>query len=244
MNDKYDEFLERVKKDWHSIECAGWSYANNVDIVMAAVEQNGLALRYAGPKVKDTLSVVLTAVKNKGLALQYASENMRSNRLVVLMAVRQDGRAIKYASDWLKADTSIIMEAVKNDGTAIEVLDENCCAEHRHNKQLILLAIKTNPNAIGYADFKLKYDYEFMKKAYLTNPEIVNAFTLRSRERTFLKRDVFNRMVEEGVVPFYELVNTDEYELIKQAESEQTVPKNDEDNARHRQMRKDARQTQ
>ena len=59
------------------------------------VNQNGLALRFVKPEWK-TLELVLAAVKKNGLALQYAPDHMKNDMDVVLAAVNQTDHALKY----------------------------------------------------------------------------------------------------------------------------------------------------
>lgn len=82
------------------------------DVVLAAVERDGLALNYAQSSMKDTQDVVLPAVTH-GLALQYASDSKKSNKNVVLAAVKQDGLALQYASASMKDNQDVVLAAVK-----------------------------------------------------------------------------------------------------------------------------------
>lgn len=43
------------------------------EVVLAAVQQDGMALRYADSEMKKDKEVVLTAVRQDGMALRYAA---------------------------------------------------------------------------------------------------------------------------------------------------------------------------
>ncbi|OLP84339.1 WD repeat-containing protein 3-like [Symbiodinium microadriaticum] len=57
----------------------------------AAVEADGLSLKYLPDDQKADEEIVSKAVKQNGLALQFAAERLRSDRQVVLRAVSQNG---------------------------------------------------------------------------------------------------------------------------------------------------------
>jgi Domain of unknown function (DUF4116) len=60
------------------------------------------------------VQVVLAAVKQNGYALQYATGKLKNDKDVVLAAVRQNGEALDYASDELKRDSDVINAASGN----------------------------------------------------------------------------------------------------------------------------------
>ena len=67
------------------------------EVVLAAVQQDGLALQFASEDLRADREVVLAAVQQHGLALQYASAELRADREVVLAAVQQNGEALRLA---------------------------------------------------------------------------------------------------------------------------------------------------
>ena len=70
-------------------------------VVLAAVRQNGYALRFCSIAALGH-NVVLAAVGQKGNALAFAPEASRDDVAVVLAAVRQDGCSLRHASELLK----------------------------------------------------------------------------------------------------------------------------------------------
>ena len=71
--------------------------------MLAAVRQNGDAMRYTGSeRLLDDRDVVMAAVQQNGLALGWASERLRDDPAVVRAAVRQNGDAVRYASERLR----------------------------------------------------------------------------------------------------------------------------------------------
>jgi hypothetical protein len=72
--------------------------------VLAAVQNDGSALRWASDDLAEDREVVLAAVQNDGGALRWASDDLKEDREVVLAAVKNNGGALKCASDELRAD--------------------------------------------------------------------------------------------------------------------------------------------
>ena len=55
----------------------------------------------------EKLLLRVKAVQNNGLALKYASEELQNDSIIVMQAIYQNSYALKYASQYLKNDTNI-----------------------------------------------------------------------------------------------------------------------------------------
>ena len=72
-------------------------FQNDRDVVLAAVQQNGFALKYASEELKKDREIVLAAVRQNGYALEYASEHLKADRMIVLVAIKNNNMdALKY----------------------------------------------------------------------------------------------------------------------------------------------------
>lgn len=125
----------------------------NVEIVLQAVTENGMALEYADSNLQGNYEIVATAlnrsfenprisgwslrfelqndrdiveatVQQHGLMLQYASPELRKDRQVVHLAVQQDGLALYFADPILKDDPDIVCDAIKQNPGAINFASE------------------------------------------------------------------------------------------------------------------------
>ncbi len=105
--------------------------------VLAAVRQNGRALRYVDDRLKDDRDIVQVALKNDGMALQYASDGLRADKKIVLLAVGKDSMALQYASDRLRADKEVVLLAVGKDGMALQYASDGL----RADKKVVLAAL-------------------------------------------------------------------------------------------------------
>merc|ERR1712012_1188973 len=96
---------------------------NDRDAVLAAVTQDGDALRFASEDLKNDREVVLAAATSRGRALELASEDLKNDRDVVLAAVSQLGDALLYASEDLKNDRDFVLAAIIHRGQTEDYQD-------------------------------------------------------------------------------------------------------------------------
>eukprot|EP01049_Picozoa_sp_SAG25_P005687 SAG25_NODE_396_length_8539_cov_5.889336_3_plen_1378_part_01 len=96
----HEEGLHRSTLTWQHEEGLHPHLAPAADreLVLAAVAQDGGALRYASAELQADREFMLTAVAQNGYALEYASAELRADREVVLAAVAQNGEALQYAT--------------------------------------------------------------------------------------------------------------------------------------------------
>ena len=78
---------------------------------MAVVQQDANALQFASAEMRADMEVVLAAVQQNGTTLEYrdASEEIRGDKEVVLAAVQQFGFALKYASAEMRVDKEVVL---------------------------------------------------------------------------------------------------------------------------------------
>ena len=129
-----DLALLAVRQDGMVLEHL-WSWGQDDDVALAAVQQNGWALQFANPSPEVILAAVqqngmalrilldrndkranefaLAAVSSCGVVLQYLDAEMRRSEQIVRAAIKQSrGRALEWASRALKGDKAVVLEAV------------------------------------------------------------------------------------------------------------------------------------
>ena len=111
---------------------------NNKKLVLEAVSQNGLALKYARGLERDK-QVALAAVRQNGMALQFVRY---ADKKVVLEAIEQNGMALEFAPENLRADKEIVRLAVNKNSDALAFAS----AQLQIDGDLLLLA---NPGWIS-----------------------------------------------------------------------------------------------
>ena len=124
-----DETAEGVLKGLKTCDCEALTQ-NRRAIVLAAVEQDGQALRYADKEMSEDREIVLCACRQHGWALAYAPLAFRADREIVLAAVRSYGCTLRLFEDeeahstHLGKDREIVLEAVRQDRFALDYADK------------------------------------------------------------------------------------------------------------------------
>ncbi len=216
--------ISTLKKNFHNFNdkkifikvarCFGYavfdidgSLKKDRDIVLAAVKENGLALRYANKCLKKDREIVLTAVQQDGWALEYADESFKKNREIVLTAVQQDSRAFHCANETLKKDREIVLAAVKQDGWLLKYSDESL----KKDREIVLAAVKQHGWALQYADANLKKDREIVWTAVQkASTAIVDAdLTLRIKLALTALLQMTQDYILHGIYKFFgQLIDT------------------------------------
>ena len=94
----------------------GSIYAAEKSFVLSVVSENGYeGVRCADASLRSDKDVILAAVNQDGRALRFASEELQSDREVVLAAVNQHGYALKFASEEFRSDREVVLAAVNHD---------------------------------------------------------------------------------------------------------------------------------
>ena len=86
--------------------------AQSTTSTLAAVMQNGLALKDASAKCQNDPAIALAAVSKNGKALQFASAERQDDLTIVVAAINQTSTslhssALQYASDELQNDPAV-----------------------------------------------------------------------------------------------------------------------------------------
>lgn len=123
-------------------------------LVMMAIQQNPGAVQYMHPSLKNDASFMAPILREHGWALEYSSLSLRNNRQMVLLAVTQNWRALLFASAHLRSSPEIVLTAVKQDSRALQFSGENA----RSNREIVLHAIRHNPQAIRHSSYGLQQD--------------------------------------------------------------------------------------
>ena len=117
-------------------------------MVLAAVAENGHALKHASAELRGDKEVVLAAIAKNGDVLDYASAELRADKEVVLAAVAQHGYLLDCASAELRGDKEVVLAAVAQHGYLLE----HASAELRGDSAVVQAALESNPDAWRWVD--------------------------------------------------------------------------------------------
>ena len=109
---------EMVAKYPYLLQCA--CLENQVEVCLAVVAKNGLALKHASLAMRQNLDVVRTAVRQNCLAFEFADKSVKDNFEFVLHTVSVWPELLRWASRSLRNDVRVVQAAVSKDYTAFE----------------------------------------------------------------------------------------------------------------------------
>lgn len=128
------------------------AFKNDKELVMAAVQQQGLALQHASAALQGDVEVVLAAVKQNGLAIRLACRSLRSDDGIILAAVMQNGLALEHARPSTCNGWAITVAAVMQCGSALQFAPSGL----RDSIELVLLAVQQDPTALQHASVRVR----------------------------------------------------------------------------------------
>lgn len=139
------------------------------EIVLGAVKQNPLCMSFSSDACRDDHEFVLEAFLNEPSSFQYVGEACRNDRDIVLQALRALKESIPshslckfcYKSDYRRFDILhyVLPSILRSLG--------NACT---NDQDIILEAIRMNPNSLEFASEACRNDKSFVLKAVQENP--------------------------------------------------------------------------
>ena len=184
--------MEEVNEDGKRLEFASPPLRAHRGLVVAAVHNDGMALRHAHEKLKGDSLVAYQAVRtSSGSALPFAPARVHLDRALALELVQQDGLALQHLAARWQDDYEIAMAAVTQNGfafrfssvalranrelvaTAVESHGRNLCyvsdQQLRSDHDLLLRCISKNSWALQYASDSVRLDRDFLLRAVEAN---------------------------------------------------------------------------
>lgn len=116
----------------------GHKLRNDIQVVYAAIKNDGEILALAPKKFKEHKGIVLAATKNCARAFKYADQKLKKDKAFVMRLIKENPRIIKYADASLKKDREIMIKVIKVDGSLLKYADKDL----KGDKYFVLEAIK------------------------------------------------------------------------------------------------------
>jgi hypothetical protein len=117
------------------------------EIMLAAVQENGLALQFVG-KLHMDREIVLAAVQQDGFALNYVSNEWKVDPEIMLAAVRQTAYALQFVP-LLHMDREIALAAVQQNGLAMKYV-----GRWNMDDEIALAAVRQNGFAVRHVTLR------------------------------------------------------------------------------------------
>jgi hypothetical protein len=151
------------------------------EVVQAAIEHlGGAVLMHAAFDIQDDRNIVLSAIQKNGLALEYASDDLRADRDLVLRAISRDGRALQFASPSLQDDKEVVLSAVGapdslKQGEALKYASKELQAD----RDVVMKAVSQAGNSITFAAPSLSADRQVVETAMANRQNVRASVILR-----------------------------------------------------------------
>jgi tetratricopeptide (TPR) repeat protein len=159
---EFKEFaVAAVKENGRALKYASEALKSDRDVVLSAFKVNEGALEYASETLKNDKEFVLGAIKVNDVALEYASEALKNDKDFVLAAIKESVAAFLHASKNLKNDKEVVLSAVKKSGYVLEYASDAL----KNDREVVLAAVKQTGYALEYASDSLKNDPEIRAAA-------------------------------------------------------------------------------
>ena len=132
--------------DPFALFAVGDKLKNDIQVVYAAVKNDGTTLALAPKKFKKHKGIVLAATRNHAGAFKHADQKLKKDKAFVMKLIEENPRIIKYADASLKKDREIMTKVIKADGKLLKYADKDL----KGDRYFVLEAIKNTSTDIWY----------------------------------------------------------------------------------------------
>lgn len=210
LKDDYDVVLSALKENPSTFKYASERLRDNKELALISMKDFGYSLEFASCRLKSDKEVVLTAVTRDGFALEYASDELKNDKDVVLRAIESGKFCYSDFGSTIKKDREICINAFTKDQDLSTPLYELECdineeflcdalsrngmklkvvgAIWQRNKNVVISAIKENPDALQFANKRLRESPEILK--YITGDVIEAIPDEKTKTSANIKADV------------------------------------------------------
>ena len=149
-----------------------WS---NKEEVFKAVQQDGLALKFADKKLQADKDVVMVAVLNNGLALEFADKSLKEDKdiIIAILATKRNKWILShfnFADNPLRKNEEFLLEAIKLYDWLIKYFAD---ISLQSDKKFVLKAVGKNGNVFWHLIESFRYDEEIVSEAIKNTPIIM-----------------------------------------------------------------------
>lgn len=208
--------LEVMEKVWH---CGDFilpyidpSLFNNLDFMTQLIKSSPKAVKFLGKKLKDNKDLWRMAMKKDQFVLDELRGPLRKDREFAREAIAINGTLIRCFAPEIRNDREFAIQAIKVNGGALGVIDKSLGLHD--DKEVILMAVASNPYSIRLASDRLKKDedvallavktdyntIEKLHKDFLSNKDfILKAMNILDKDDRSSAFDVFLDCMDESL---------------------------------------------
>ena len=184
-----------------------WIYRNR-DIVFVAVRQRGKYIEHADSSLRDDKELAMAAVQNDGCAIRFLSARLRHFRSVAVAALLQNVDAFEHTRHF-NGDKEIMLHVVSKCGWYFQFATDQL----RDDRVVAAAAVGSNGYMLQYVSRRLRDDLEIVKIAIARNSSVFKFASVRLRHHpeiieTFLLEPETKKL-RKFLYPKYTWGNTD-----------------------------------
>jgi hypothetical protein len=176
LKDDKEVMLAIVQLNGLAIKYASPRLWHDPELARAAVMNNSHALLHLPPDLRDELAY--TALARCGRLLEHLSLKIKGDKASVQAAVQQDGLAICYANEGLKDDVDVVLAAVTQNGFALGHVSNGM----RDDERVVHAAVAQNGEAIKSVSDRLRVNRAVMLAALDQSPAALYYMGLGERD--------------------------------------------------------------
>lgn len=163
-----EEVVKRLGCDGTEIRKVDFSIRGEMEVMLAAVKENGLALKFIPPETDNFRTVALAAVAQNGYALEFVGDTLKSDKEVVLEAVKNKGWALYYAPMPLRNEKDFVRQCLSSNIESIKYVGDDIKAD----KEFLVFIVKMSSDIVmKYMDTILKHKYGDSRTEFISNIE-------------------------------------------------------------------------
>ena len=132
---------------------------------------DGMLLEYAPNfEIANDRNIVLEAVKQNGFSLQFASQQLRNDVEIVKEATKSEPESLEFASSLLRDDFDLVLNVVRKSKQALVYASPRL----RDDEKIVTAAVESYPFSIRFASTRLRNDKSFLNKLISKSPTVTN----------------------------------------------------------------------
>jgi hypothetical protein len=135
-------------------------------IAIALLKRSGMMLDQMPSSIQSDEEAVVAAVQNDGDAIRFACRSLRGTKQIALMAVNRDGLELRDLPSAMTDDIDVVTAALRQNAEALQFVSRRL----RGNLELVDATVHSRPSVLLYASDELQSNTELAARLIRVNP--------------------------------------------------------------------------
>lgn len=166
--------IKKISQSYYALDYMIPELQADRDVILAGVQNDGRAFRYASNELKKDEELLTIALKTDPRAIEHASnEFIENNKNICLDIIKQDPFCMLYLRHTnLTKDKDFVSTAVENKGVNLEY-----APLFQNDPDVVLKALIQDPNSFEYVSDELKEQFGNIVDEFIQNINATNEVT-------------------------------------------------------------------